>query len=99
VIGFGGLWLLPDWHGRGPVLNVYYRFEPESWGRGYATEMVRAALALHRRELGALTAVARIRPGNDESMRVAERAGLERRSDLDDAEFVVFATETGEILA
>ncbi len=91
VIGFGGLWVLPDWHGLGAVLNIYYRLEPEAWGNGYATELVRAALELYRRELADLPAVARVRPGNVESMRVAERAGLERRPDLDDEEFMVYA--------
>jgi RimJ/RimL family protein N-acetyltransferase len=92
VIGFGGLWLLGDWNGRGDVLNVYYRVEPESRGHGYATELVRAALDLRDRELAALPVVARILPGNEESIRVAERSGLRRRPDLDEGRFLVWAT-------
>lgn len=91
VVGFGGLMLLPAWRGGEDALNLYYRFEPESWGRGYATETARAALALAGRELPRLLVVARIRPSNAESVRVAERAGMVRRPDLDDAEFLVFA--------
>jgi len=89
IVGFGGLMLLPGWHGR-DVLNLYYRFEPESWGSGYATELSQAALALAERELPRLLVVARIRPGNERSVRVAERAQMVRRPDLDDAEFIVF---------
>ncbi|HET7571060.1 MAG TPA: GNAT family N-acetyltransferase [Gaiellaceae bacterium] len=92
IVGFGGLMLMPDWNGRGDVLNLYYRIEPESWGQGLATELARAAVDAAGRELATLTVVARIRPTNVESMRVAERAGLVRRDDLDDAEFLVYGT-------
>jgi ribosomal-protein-alanine N-acetyltransferase len=92
VIGFGGLMLLEGWRDGEDVLNLYYRVEPESWGHGYATEASRAALDLAARELPDLLVVARIRPTNVESIRVAERVGLCRRPDLDDAEFLVHAT-------
>jgi [ribosomal protein S5]-alanine N-acetyltransferase len=92
VIGFGGLWLMPGWQGR-DVLNVYYRFDPSAWGKGYATEMVRTAADLARAELPGLPLVARIRPSNAESARVAERAGFARRPDLDSEGFHVFALE------
>ena len=92
VVGFGGLMLLPAWRGGEDALNLYYRLEPESWGNGYATETCRAALELARAELPELLVVARIRPGNGESVRVAERAGLDRRHDLDDGEFLVYGS-------
>jgi len=91
VVGFGGLMLLPRWQGKRDVLNLYYRFDPEHWGNGYATEMARAAVELARRELPDLPVIARIRPGNRESIRVAERTGLERRPEWDDGEFLVYA--------
>jgi RimJ/RimL family protein N-acetyltransferase len=60
----------------GPVWNLYYRLTPDSWGHGYAGELVAAARA----------AAARVDPGrpvtaflvehNRGSKRVAERAGL-----------------------
>ncbi|MER7081175.1 Protein N-acetyltransferase, RimJ/RimL family [Saccharopolyspora kobensis] len=42
VIGFGGL----RFHtaDEEPVLNLFYRFSPAHWGRGYAPEMARAAI-------------------------------------------------------
>lgn len=93
IVGFGGLMLLPRWRGRkGDALNLYYRLEPESWGYGFASEVGRAAVELARCELPGLPVVARIRDGNDRSVRVAERIGLLRRPDLDDAEYLVYAS-------
>lgn len=93
IVGFGGLMLLPRWRGRrGDALNLYYRLDPGSWGHGYASELARAAVELAERELPGLPVVARIRDGNDRSVRVAERIGLLRRPDLDDAEYLVYAS-------
>ena len=87
VVGFGGLWLMTDWQGRGDVLNIYYRFAPGAWGKGLASEMVAAALAL----APPLPVVARMRPTNEASTRVAVRAGFERRPELDAGGLVVYA--------
>jgi [ribosomal protein S5]-alanine N-acetyltransferase len=87
VVGFGGLFLMRDWQGVGDVLNVYYRFDPSTWGRGYASEMVAAAVEL----APPLPLVARVRPANEPSARVALRAGFERRPELDEDDLVVFA--------
>ena len=88
VIGFGGVMRLP--RDEGDVLNLYYRFEPDAWGRGYATETALAAVELAR-SLPALPVVAKTRPANEPAKRVALRAGLERRPDLDGGGFVAFA--------
>lgn len=90
IVGFGGLMLLARWQGLRDVLNLYYRFDPERWGNGYATETARAALELARRELPELPVIARIRPGNERSIAVAERAGLVRRPAWDDGDFLVY---------
>ncbi len=93
AVGFGGLMLLPRWQGRrGDALNLYYRLEPESWGRGYASELGVAAVELAGRELPELPVVARIRQGNGRSVRVAQRIGLLRRPELDDGEYLVYAS-------
>ncbi len=89
VIGFGGVRRFA-WRER-DVLNLYYRFVPAAWGRGYAAETARAAVALGRAHLPSLPIVARVRPSNIPSQRTAERAGLVRRPDLDTAEHIVFA--------
>ena len=93
IVGFGGLMLLPRWRGRrGDALNLYYRLEPEAWGFGYASELGRAAVELARLELPSLPVVARIRDGNVRSVRVAQRIGLRRRPELDDADYLVYAS-------
>jgi ribosomal-protein-alanine N-acetyltransferase len=93
IVGFGGLMLLPRWRGRrGDALNLYYRLDPPAWGRGYASELALVAVELAGRELPELPVVARIRDGNERSVRVAERIGLLRRPDLDDAEYLVYAS-------
>ena len=87
VVGFGGVRLLRDWNGRGDVLNLFYRLEPEARGNGFARETASAAI-----DRATLPVVARIRPENEPSVRVALRAGLVRRPDLDEGSgFVVYA--------
>ena len=46
-----------------------------AWGKGYATEGARRALAYAFTELGRDHLISLIRPGNDPSIRVAERLG------------------------
>jgi RimJ/RimL family protein N-acetyltransferase len=78
VIGFCGLKLM-RLH-EAPVRNLFYRFDPAVWGQGLAGEAVAAVLA------GAGPGppiVARIRPANIASARVAMRAGLRRAVHLD----------------
>ncbi|MEV0644221.1 GNAT family N-acetyltransferase [Phytomonospora sp. NPDC050363] len=59
-----------------PVLNLYYRFRPSAWGRGYAGEVAGAGVEAARAFAPGLPVVAVLRPGNTASRRVAERAGL-----------------------
>lgn len=53
----------------------YALYEP-FWGRGYATEIVAACMALGRQHLGANGFVALVSPDNSASQRVLEKAGL-----------------------
>jgi ribosomal-protein-alanine N-acetyltransferase len=82
VVGFGGV-TRRIFH-ECPVLNTYYRFDPSAWGKGYATEMARAAGALARRLLPELPIIVRTRPGNLAAQAVAEKLGLAHAVDLDD---------------
>jgi RimJ/RimL family protein N-acetyltransferase len=59
-----------------PFLNLYYRFRPDTWGNGYATEVGRAALDLAAKVAPGIPVAALIRPDNTPSLRVAERLGL-----------------------
>ena len=73
VLGFGGVRpALPE----EDFLNLYYRFRPSAWGKGYATELGRAALALAAQLAPGMPVVALIRPRNEPSIRVAQRLGM-----------------------
>ena len=61
----------------GVATNVGYMFFPAHWGRGYATESVRA-LAAQLEEQGVLRMYAAVTAGNDASGRVLEKAGFVR---------------------
>ncbi|MGI8576941.1 MAG: GNAT family N-acetyltransferase [Nocardioidaceae bacterium] len=87
AVGLAGLRPL-GFRGR-PCWNVYYRFSPTVWRRGFATEAAREALAVARTREPLLPVVARTRPSNQPAVRVAERAGLKRRPDLDADGFLV----------
>jgi|tagenome__1003787_1003787.scaffolds.fasta_scaffold20801977_2 ribosomal-protein-alanine N-acetyltransferase len=71
-----------DLHDR-PSWNLLYRFLPEVWGRGYAGEAARASVEAAAQVDASRPVVARIRPANSASSRVAEAVGLVRRPDLD----------------
>lgn len=74
VIGFGGL----RFHSAGeePVLNLFYRFSPGSWGRGYAPEMAGAAIDLADRTRTGRPVVIMTDLANKPSQRVAEKLGF-----------------------
>ena len=71
-----------DLHGR-PSWNLLYRFLPAAWGNGYAREAASAALRTAAQVDASRPVIARIRPENSASSRVAEAIGLVRRPDLD----------------
>lgn len=81
VIGYAGVKRMLM-HER-PVLNLVYRFLPEEWGRGFATEAAAAVVAAALDERPAETIVARVRPDNRSSQNVALKAGLQRDAALD----------------
>lgn len=71
-----------DIHGQ-PSWNLLYRFLPEAWGRGYAREAARASLKAAAAVDASRPVIARIRPDNAASARVAEAIGPVRRPGLD----------------
>lgn len=81
VLGVCGVKLM-TLHDR-PVLNLLYRLNPSVWGRGVATEAASAVVARARCHQLALPVVARVRPANHASARVALTAGLRRTPELD----------------
>lgn len=78
VVGFAGLCHVTlAGH---DALNLYYRFDPDHWGRGFATEAGRAALDELARLLPGHPVVARIARNNPSSIGVAERLGMRREA-------------------
>ncbi|MGZ6825980.1 MAG: hypothetical protein ACXVGH_04250, partial [Mycobacteriales bacterium] len=59
------------------------RFDASAWGRGWALEAVHEALVVAQEHSARMPVVARTRPDDAHGAGLAERAGLERRKDLD----------------
>lgn len=74
VIGFGGVFV-SHFNGR-QTNNLGYRFEPASWGKGYATELAHRALVYGFDELQLAEIVGVTRENHLASRRVLEKAGL-----------------------
>jgi [ribosomal protein S5]-alanine N-acetyltransferase len=66
------------------ALNLFYRLAPAEWGHGFATEAASTVVAWAARHLADWAVVARVRPANLASQRVAQRAGLVRAPHLDE---------------
>ena len=65
------------------TLNLFYRFAPSAWGQGLAGEAATAVAAWASRRVPELPLIARVRPANIASQRVAIRVGLTRAEHLD----------------
>ncbi|MDD9348726.1 MAG: GNAT family N-acetyltransferase [Mumia sp.] len=81
IIGYAGVKRMLI-HGR-PVLNLIYRFVPEVWGQGFATEAAAAVVSRCLDEMPGERIVARVRPDNQSSQSVALKAGLQRDASMD----------------
>ncbi|MFJ9743161.1 GNAT family N-acetyltransferase [Streptomyces sp. NPDC101166] len=65
------------------ILNLFYRFAASAWGQGFASEAAAAVAAWASHHQPDLPLIARVRPANLASQRVAIRAGLNRARHLD----------------
>ncbi|MGR9136655.1 GNAT family N-acetyltransferase [Rhizobium leguminosarum] len=72
LIGFGGVTLSKEFDG----LNLSYHLQPESWGQGYATELVREALVFAFDDLHGERVIGLVRTANAASRRILERCGF-----------------------
>jgi [ribosomal protein S5]-alanine N-acetyltransferase len=66
------------------ALNLVYRLASRAWGRGLATEATTAVVAWAVHHVPNRRLIARVRPENLPSQRVATKAGLQRAPTLDD---------------
>ena len=104
VIGYVGI-SVPTFHPAIlPTVEVGWRFDPDVWGRGYATEGARAALEQAFGPLGLDRVCSLPQDDNTASVAVAERLGMRRertitlpgdgrRGPVDVAEFWITAAE------
>ena len=91
LIGFGGVTVSKEFEG----LNLSYHLHPDSWGKGYATELVQEALDVAFQILKADRVIGLVRLANPASRRVLERTGFsfERAVELYGAPTMLFALE------
>jgi ribosomal-protein-alanine N-acetyltransferase len=94
TIGHGGLARYPETEDQGPEL--IYLFDPACWGRGLATEFATGALAYGLRELGVERILSTVRPENKASVRVLEKAGMQRVSYWPEVNRYLYSTSPGE---
>jgi RimJ/RimL family protein N-acetyltransferase len=79
-VGFCGL-TVPSFLVGPATAEIGWRLVRGAWGRGYATEAARAALAFGFEERGLEEVVALVDPGNARSLRVCEKLGMTARPD------------------
>jgi RimJ/RimL family protein N-acetyltransferase len=72
LVGFSGLKYVEALG----AADIGYRFLPDCWGKGYATESARPLMAYGARELGLERIVGTVHPDNPASGRVLEKLGL-----------------------
>lgn len=77
-VGYVGLWPVPDTLACAPAVEVGWRLAASTWGRGYAPEAARAALADGFARLGLAEVVSFTAVGNLPSRRVMEKLGMTR---------------------
>ena len=75
IIGQAGLFHV-GFDDNQPEIELAYRLRPESWGKGYATELSEALLAWGFRQLPAERIVAFVHSENAASRRVLEKVGM-----------------------
>jgi RimJ/RimL family protein N-acetyltransferase len=93
LVGFSGLKYVAELD----EVDIGYRFLPDCWGKGYATESARAVMEQDARLHGIRRIVGTVHPDNPASGRVLEKLGLrfERvlAPDEDGVAFKLFANQ------
>jgi len=83
LIGWSGLKLLTEpINGYSNVLDLGYRFLPETWGKGYAVEAAKASLDLGFNEMNAEVIYAHAHSGNEASNHILRKLGFEKTGEF-----------------
>jgi len=82
IIGFGGLSIKT--YVTDIRLNLGYRFETNSWGKGFATELAKTAIDFCFNDLEKNELYAIVRPKNLPSIKVLEKCNMDHIGYLDD---------------
>src|SRR4051794_4870430 len=80
-VGFAGLAIPSFLPAILPAVEVGWRLTPAVWGRGFATEAARASVAFGVERLRPAAGLSGVAPGNERSLRVAEKLGMTRAPD------------------
>lgn len=98
LIGHGGLRVIPEFDGQTELL---YALHPDAWGKGYATELGRAALRFGVEQRGLASIFAITKPDNIASQAVIRRLGMSyrRRVTYKDIEAVWFDIDRATVMA
>lgn len=93
-VGVCGFLLWPDVGGHREV-EIGYRFLPDTWGKGYATEAAAACRDLGFGEFGVTRLISLIEAENVGSWKVAEKVGMrhERDAELHGVSLRVYSVE------
>jgi RimJ/RimL family protein N-acetyltransferase len=81
LIGYCGLFYFADVNGQAEI-EIGYRLARSAWGKGYATEAVRAVQEYAFNTLNIKRLIAIIDPSNVASIRVAEKIGMHYEADV-----------------
>lgn len=76
MVGMTGIWWTPPEVGLGRIVEIGWRFHPDAWGQGYATEAARAALGHGFETLGLPEIIAFTARSNLASQSVMRRIGM-----------------------
>lgn len=83
LIGWSGLKLLTEEiNGYKNVLDLGYRYLPESWGKGYALEAAKASLELGFHEMKADMIYAHAHSGNEGSNHILRKLGFQKTGEF-----------------
>lgn len=91
VVGWSGLKLLTKAvNGYQNVLELGYRFVPESWGKGYATESGKASLDYGFHELNAEVIYAYAHSEHEVSNHILRKLGFQKTSEFEEPDGICF---------